>query len=128
MFSYFAMYLFMMIFALSYKEQKTHKNIFPWIFIGLLFSIMIGYRYQVGGDWGTYLRHFNAIGYYTIDEILKRSDPGYYLINWYLSDWGYEIYSVNLICGVLFMTGLIIFARRQPNPAIAVAVAAFKEY
>jgi hypothetical protein len=63
------------------------------------------------------------MGYYMVDDVLKKSDPGYYLINWVMFDWGYEIYAVNLICGALFMIGLIIFAKRQPNPWLALAVA-----
>ena len=40
-----------------------------------------------------------------------------------MSDWGFEIYAVNTICGAIFMTGLMIFSRRQPNPWLAIAVA-----
>ncbi len=105
------------------KKIQVNKKLIPWILIGILFALFIGYRDEVGGDWGTYLRHFNNMGYYTVEEILKRSDPGYYLINWFMSDWGSEIYSVNLICGAIFIIGLIIFARRQPNPWLALAVA-----
>ena len=121
-----------MVFALMNHSQFNHKVLandefkqskFSWVVIGIIFTLFIGYRHEVGGDWGAYLRHFNAMSYFTIEEIAKRSDPGYYLINWFMQDWGYDIYSVNLICGAIFMTGLIIFARRQPNPWLAIAVA-----
>lgn len=131
MLGYFILYLIPFIIALSYQSNHSidnsttisSGNIFAWVIIGLLFTLMIGYRDEVGGDWGTYLRHFENIDYYTFDEILKRADPGYYLINWLMSDWGYGMYSVNIICGAIFMTGLIIFARRQLNPWLALAVA-----
>lgn len=118
------MYILLLFFSLFYRIDINQKpSITPLLIIGVLFALIIGYRHDVGGDWSTYLRHFNDIQYYTLTEILKRSDPGYYAINWLMSDWGFDIYAVNLICGTIFMTGLIIFARRQANPWLAVAVA-----
>ncbi len=132
MFGYFIIYLIPLFLAWSnhskFNQVKSHykqlqQGLYIWVILGFLFTLFIGYRHEVGGDWGAYLRHFHAMDYYAASEIAKRADPGYYLINWFMSDWGYDIYSVNLICGGLFMTGLIIFARRQPNPWLALAVA-----
>jgi len=123
MISYFAMYILLIFFVLSYNQDKPNKNIAPWVFIGVIFTFIIGFRDYVGGDWYNYLKHFQIIGYYTFDEVLKRSDPGYYLINWFMMDWGFEIYAVNLICGAIFIVGLIILARQQPNPWLAFIVA-----
>ncbi len=132
MLSYYLLFLIPLVLAWSKsnsmiainKQPSTQsgQSLFPWIFMGLIFTLFIGYRHEVGGDWGTYLRHFQAMSYFNLDEILKRSDPGYYLINWFMADWGYDIYLVNIICGALFMTGLIIFARQQPNPWLAITV------
>jgi len=130
MISYFAMYFLLMIFALSYQQDyvfsndsKNSQNLGGWIVVGILFTVIIGLRDYVGGDWNNYLAHFNVINYYTFDEVLRRSDPGYYSLNWLFYDWGYEIYAVNLICGGLFTIGLIILARQQPNPWLAFSVA-----
>jgi hypothetical protein len=120
---YFAMYILLMFFVFSYNQDIPKKSNVRWIFIGVLFTIIIGLRDYVGGDWNNYLRHFQFINYYTFDEVLKRSDPGYYIINWVMVDWGYEIYAVNLICGTIFITGLIILCRQQPNPWLAFIVA-----
>ncbi|MFK8013649.1 MAG: EpsG family protein [Marinicellaceae bacterium] len=121
MLSYFTAYFLLFILSLSYKDGN--KNISSWIFIGVIFSVLIGLRDQVGGDWYNYDQHFKYIGYYTLNEVLQRSDPGYYLINWLMLDWGYEIYAVNLICGIIFTVGLIILVRQQPNPWLAFSVA-----
>jgi hypothetical protein len=108
----------------NYNPSNTSNDKkFAWLMIGLFYTFMIGFRFEVGGDWGAYYRHFHDMTYFTYDEILKRADPGYYIINWLMLDWGYDIYSVNLICGALFMIGLIIFAKRQPNPWLALSVA-----
>ena len=125
MFSYYLLYIIPAWLALSWsaKYNQHSKNNFLWFFIGIFFTVYIGYRHQIGGDWGAYLRHFNAMIYYSVNEIIMRSDPGYYLLNWLMFDWGYEIYAVNLISGGIFMFGLIVFSRQQPNPWLAVAVA-----
>jgi len=132
MISYFAMYFLLMMFALFYQENQDvirnsngnkSQSLGGWIVIGFLFTVIIGLRDNVGGDWYNYLMHFNAMSYYTLDEILSRGDPGYYVINWLMFDWEYEIYSVNLICGAIFLVGLIILARQQPNPWLAFLVA-----
>lgn len=121
MIPYFSIYILMIFFVLSYKENT--KSLAPWILIGILFTLFIGLRDYVGGDWYNYLRHFQYIDYYSFDQILKRDDPGYYGLNWLFKDWGYEIYSVNLICGAIFMIGLIVLCRQQPNPWLAFIVA-----
>ncbi|MFK5892030.1 MAG: EpsG family protein [Pseudomonadota bacterium] len=118
---YYLVYVLLMFFVFSYKESS--KNIGAWIFIGVLFTLFIGLREHVGGDWNNYLGHFNTMYYYSLSEILGRSDPGYYSINWLLQDWGFEIYAVNLICGAIFTMGLIILCRQQPNPWLAFIVA-----
>lgn len=132
MLTYFMLYLIPFVFALSYSNSLGYENnleinlkpsLKKWYVIGIIMVLTIGFRFEVGGDWGAYLRHFNAMEYFTFEEILKRSDPGYYSLNWVMSDFGFDIYSVNLICAVIFMIGLIIFSRRQPNPWLALAVA-----
>jgi len=107
----------------TYKTSFATDGHVKWIILALFFAFFIGYRFEVGGDWLTYLSHFEHIYYLSAYEVLNRSDPGYYLINWLMSDWGFQIYSVNFICGIIFMTGLIIFSRRQPSPWLAIAVA-----
>ncbi len=121
--SYYVMYIFAMLFALSYKEQSGKDSLVKWSVIATIFIIIIGYRFQVGGDWYNYLSHFRLISYLTVSEVLGRSDPGYYLINWYMQDWGFDIYAVNLICGAIFIIGLVILARQQPYPWLAFIVA-----
>ncbi len=135
MISYFVIYLIPFLVAVSvsnnmFLADKGQKYVIParrnnaaWFALALLFIWFIGYRHQIGGDWFTYLRHFNLMSYFTFEEILRRADPGYYVINWLMLDWGYDIYAVNIICGSIFMSGLIVFVRRQPNPWLAVAVA-----
>jgi hypothetical protein len=90
---------------------------------GALFVLLIGFRYQVGGDWVNYLRHFALARYSTFSEAITASDPGYALLNWWAANNGFDVFAVNMICGLIFMIGLVAFARRQPYPWLALAVA-----
>jgi len=45
------------------------------------------------------------------------------LINWLVAGLGGNIYFVNLLCGIFLMTGVIVFARQQPLPSLALLVA-----
>lgn len=86
-------------------------------------TLMIGLRYGVGGDWGTYIEIYRDIFFQSLGPAMRRTDPGYGFLNWAASrdDWG--IWFVNLGCGALFMAGLARLTRRQPNPWLAMLVA-----
>jgi hypothetical protein len=90
---------------------------------GLLTALMIGLRFEVGTDWPAYLEIFGYLSDDTLPRALRRIDPGYGLLNWLVARAGWQIWVVNLVCGFLFMFGLIRFARHQPNPWLAIAAA-----
>ena len=56
----------------------------------LLLTVMIGFRYQVGGDWLNYQEIFKRSAFRTFDQTLLQSDPGYALLNWASQQLGYE--------------------------------------
>jgi uncharacterized protein (DUF983 family) len=90
---------------------------------GLLLVLLIGLRYQVGGDWGSYEAHYlNLLGV-PLQEVLEKSDPGYYLLVWLVGKVNGGVYLVNLVCAGLFSLGLVVFCRQQPRPWLALAVA-----
>jgi hypothetical protein len=93
------------------------------IVAGLATGLMIGLRYRVGGDWGSYQDIFDSVRYYDLDQVLSLGDPGYMLLNWIGSELGVEVWFVNAVCGLVFAWGLIKFSRRQPNPWLAMVVA-----
>lgn len=91
--------------------------------MGILTILMIGLRYEVGGDWVTYREIFDFIGYQRFGDALGTSDPGYAVLNWIIGKIGVGIWAVNLVCGLIFTWGLVKFARRQPNPWLLMVVA-----
>jgi hypothetical protein len=90
---------------------------------GLAAALMIGLRYEVGGDWNNYLEIYEDFRYADFATAIVRTDPGYALVSWVSIKLGCEIWFVNLVCGLIFSWGLVKFARRQSNPWLAVLVA-----
>ena len=84
---------------------------------------LIGFRYEVGGDWLTYEMIFNGVARNGLATALRNGDPAYQAVNWLVHAVGYKIWLVNLICGAIFGWGLFRFASAQPAPWLAVAIA-----
>ena len=120
MITYFIMFLIPAFMAIN---NRISNNNILWFILGVVFSIIIGLRFEVGGDWFTYLNHLSHIKYYTYGEILLESDPGYFLLNRLIYDLDLGIGGVNFVCAAIFMYGLIKFAKQEYNPWMVIAVA-----
>ncbi|MEM7300521.1 MAG: EpsG family protein [Pseudomonadota bacterium] len=91
---------------------------------GIVLTLLIGFRFQVGGDWTTYLSKLRQTSFLSISDVLFAGDPGYSLTNWLANQLGFfdTVWPVNLTCGMLFSIGLLKFCARQPLPWLAVLV------
>ena len=120
-------FLFAIPAFVALQERSAHpvsprrKPLF--VSVTLLLAVMIGLRYQVGGDWGSYLGYLRRSEYLSFSEVFTLRDPGYILLNWVAVQTNGEIWLVNLVCGLIFATGLVSFARSQPRPWLAILVA-----
>lgn len=123
MFGYWLMFALPVLAILSPMRGAPGLTRMAWLSLGVLFTLLIGFRYQVGGDWENYLRmHELAVGV-PLAESIGTSDPGYAALNWLAGVAGGGIYLVNLVCGAIVMAGVITFSRRQPQPWLALLVA-----
>lgn len=104
------------------QQYQAYSRAF-YLTAATLTSLMIGLRYNVGGDWFTYLNMYEIIAFQTLGPALTTTDPGYAFLNWISAGAEWGIWFPNLGCGILFMAGLSRLAWRQPNPWLAVLVA-----
>lgn len=123
MWPYWMLYLVPATAMLFFSNRASRSVILPWLVIGVLFTLFIGYRVEVGGDWWTYLYHLDREQGVALWEEFTGGDPGYVFLNRLVTQVGGDIYDVNLISGAIFMSGLIMFCRSQPRPWLALAVA-----
>lgn len=131
MWPYWLMFLVPAVVALANtRMQADHPDEEPrfnlhkaWGALVVVLTLLIGYRYEVGGDWFSYLDSLNRFYYSSIDQVFLTKDPGYGLLEWLCVQNGWGIYGVNLIGAFIFSCGLIVFCGNLPRPWLAVAVA-----
>ena len=112
--------------ALFLPKRSTLDHRRPNVFFHLgfiLVTVLIGLRYEVGGDWGNYLDRFDRARVGGLARVLSEGDPGYQFVNWLIQQLGGRIWHVNLICSAIFCWGLFRFARLQSNAWLAMVVA-----
>ena len=125
MFPYWLLFSLSAVGAVQFHRSKNRRVqggpllVFTMIFVGL----MVGLRYEVGGDWFQYVSIFHDIRHEPFGDVLGMPDPGYAVLNWIVSRIGVEIWLVNLVCSAIFTWGLAKFVRQQPNPWLALVVA-----
>ncbi len=106
------------------SKLAAHQRSYPLLVVGaLLIAAFIGLRYEVGADWRSYEFMFWFAGETDLSDLVAIGDPGYQFLNWGVHQFGFDIWAVNLICGLIFSWGLMRFARSQPDPWLAVLVA-----
>ena len=131
------MWPYWLFFALPALLAVTRRRRTPSVMTGLhslrldalwrasivVFTLLIGLREQVGGDWGSYLGYIERVRYVGVLEVFTLGDPGYLLLNWLSVGLGWDIRGVNLFCGLVFSTGLAVLSRSLPRPWLAMTVA-----
>ncbi|BCX13138.1 MAG: hypothetical protein KatS3mg067_2076 [Thermosynechococcus sp.] len=93
-------------------------------FLFFLYVLFIGLRFEVGADWGSYLRIFDEAqsqSWFGIEAILK--DFGYHLINKLAGTLNQDIYFVNSVVALIFTSGLFCFCRQIKNSYAGLLVA-----
>ncbi len=94
-----------------------------WWVMFVFYALVIGLRYEVGGDWANYLRNFQmAIENYRYADWWW-DDPGYRFFEWLGVRTGTGVVGVNLMSAIVFSFGLILFCRHLPRPWLALTVA-----
>lgn len=103
--------------------RSRQSSLIPWVIIGFLFMFIIGFRYEVGGDWFNYVGHYDYMLGMTLSDALNEGDPAHQLLNWLMYRWDLGVYGTNVIYGTIFIIGLVIFSRTQTYPWLSMLVA-----
>lgn len=121
---YWALFGYFAVGALLSRPGEGQRRPKPLLVIGVIVTaLLIGLRYEVGGDWPNYEYWFSFAGRGDLARVLKFGDPAYQVVNWAVQQLGFEIWLVNLVCGVIFTWGLYRLCKAQPEPWLAFAVA-----
>lgn len=106
----------------SRRGSRNAQLIFFFV-ASVVTMLMIGLRFEVGGDWGQYQRIYEDISFLDLQSALTTTDPGYAALNWFGAKIGLGVSFVNLVCAALFTVGIARLSWKQPNPPLAMLVA-----
>jgi hypothetical protein len=109
--------------ALVTGRQTQHRYTPAVLAAALFLTIMIGLRYEVGGDWFAYLALLKHVRLLDLASALRASDPGYAFITWVAAQNGLGLWAVDLVCAAIFTWGLLELCRDQPNTWLALVIA-----
>jgi hypothetical protein len=119
----FAVFVAGTLFTTTVPKERQLPTGPMFVAAGLFVALLVGLRYKVGGDWDTYAFIFTAAGRRDLFGAMDLGDPAYQAVNWLVFQAGFDIWAVNLICGIIFTWGLFRLCRTQPFPWAAVLVA-----
>ena len=123
MLAYWLLFLLPAVAALQPLRCNVRVRRLGYVVFGIIAILMIGFRYEVGGDWDSYLRYLEMAKGLSLLKAMMISEPAYMAINWLAANAGLGITGVNLIGGGLFIFGLLRFSSQQPLPWLGVVVA-----
>ena len=115
---------FALKFPFQFQENMQIQTTFNWLWKFMLFFLVlvIGYRYEVGGDWLNYLRNLNGFKNISFDDLNLSNEPGYEILTWLGDYWG-GVYLFNCVGSYLFVFGLLKFCLSLRRPWLALTIA-----
>lgn len=86
-------------------------------------ALLMGLRYQIGGDWIPYLENYNLVQLLSYGHAIETFDIGYATLVFIAGRMDAGIWLVNFCCALIMTFGIARFSSRQPNPALCFLVA-----
>ena len=127
MWPYFIIFVLAAFFALAAPRGAPTKGAgrIAFILFATLLALMIGFRWEVGGDWSWDTRRMIRLGDADLTDYIwsREADPGYAFLMWLGTKSGFNIWFVHLLVGVTFAYGLARFCLRQVHPWLSIVVA-----
>lgn len=122
-FVYWGLFCILALGALLNRPDSRGRRIMFILLAAIPTTLMIGLRWKTGTDWVSYIEIFNYTKLFSLQQMLSRGDRGFNLLLWILHRFNSPFWGLNLACGLVFVTGLTAFCRRQPNPWLTFLVA-----
>ncbi|WP_140420496.1 EpsG family protein [Novosphingobium sp. B 225] len=95
---------------------------YAWMLVAIALIVIIGLRWQTGGDWGNYDRMVQS-AYWTRNQFGLLGDPGFGMLTRIAAQSQYGMLMVTGVSGVMVSLTLVRFCLAQPRPWLCLAVA-----
>jgi hypothetical protein len=123
---YWLMFLIPLIAGMSPINIKENVKAVQWFVYGFVFIVLVGLRHKVGGDWDNYIIAYAGLKGIQLSQLFSMHylmyDPGYLIIHWISLNVFNNVYFVNLICAIFFVSGLLRLSRSMPIPWLALII------
>ena len=126
MFVYWAMFVVPALSALASDQRQPGAFRRPELGLALLlmaFVVLVGARYEVGGDWISYEEIVDAVRYERLGTALSFGDPGFQFITWVSTRVGLGSLGPSTFCGMVLLFGVWRFVKTLPDPWLAITAA-----
>lgn len=106
-------------------DQRHVRRGLPlaWFTAWAVTALIVGLRWQVGGDWFNYEANLDKLSGITFSEAITSPDPGFSLLSWITLEMDWGVVGVNMMVAPLFALALVRFCSSLPRPWLALAVA-----
>jgi len=115
---YYLIFIFVSFLALleNKKINFYYKRKLFFRILGL-FSILIfmGFKFHVGGDWGTYINYFNEIISKNKFQFKVTDDIGWQFLNYFIWKINLPFPFLNLVSAIIFLIGIHLNAKLYEN-------------
>ena len=105
------------------QSNTLFINSFLLVVFWLFYNLISGLRFEIGGDWFTYLNMVDRIRDSDFGEALFETDAGFGMITWLMTRIGLGMPAVNALCSGILSLGIIRLARRTEHPWLAITAA-----
>jgi len=125
MWPYFLIFLISACFTVLERRDapKREAGRVAFIVFAILLAVMIGFRWEVGGDWSWDVRRMIRLGDADFADYMREADPGYAALMWLGTKSGFNIWFVHLLGGGIFAYGLLRFCLNEIHPWLSMTVA-----
>lgn len=123
---YWAMFAAPAFSALSGFTSGQRASRTPRVGLALLlvvFAVLIGARFEVGGDWFAYEGIVDAIRDEKLGYSISFGDPGFGLVSWISTRVGLGSFGPSMFCAIVLVYGIWRFIRTLADPWLATAAA-----
>jgi hypothetical protein len=121
---YWLMFAYPAVFALFEKpgDKRQGRFVIAWSLAMAAMVILIGLRWETGGDWGNYDRMVQS-ALWSTDRLALFDDPAFVLLSRTAAETHYGMLVITMVSAVFMAAGLTRFCLSQPRPWLSLAAA-----
>ncbi len=125
---YWLLFAFAAVMAIAYPVNQAAGRSgvgqsFGFASFALIYTLIGALRYEIGGDWPTYMTMLEDMSQGNLADALAYTDPLFGLLAWVSLQIGGGIYVINGVTCLILVWGVIAVSAKLPEPWLATLIA-----